>query len=362
MSKSPIQIFVVFVAAMVLARSLPLLADEKKLPAAAPPAPPALRPLDVERFGIRVQHPPGWTLVLKAQDDKAFVLRLPQQRPEDRTGFVACEVSPAPSDLEEYRKRHATSDEREQQKERPRRTLVENRLVKEGEDDSQPELLLSLWEYPDAGGNPAWQELRMRTIRHDMLYTFILSSDQANFPTYRPTFEEMIATAQFSPPQTGMERIPGGLWMQSKLRFALKLPPDWKPAFGPNQRVLFFATGVTKEVWKDNLMVLADERPPVDLPHLAQTLPGSLAAADPNCRVERCELVAQGTGQALETVVHTTRGPWKITVCERRFRGKNRNYEVRFTCETAQYEKLKDELQKTFTSFLEMNEEDDGVT
>ena len=71
---------------------------------------------------------------------------------------------------------------------------------------------------------------------------------------------------------------------------------------------------------------------PVDLESLAEQIPGQLRKEDPNCTVKSCRKVTQGKiGNALETLVETRRGPFRITVLERRYPGRRYNYEIKFT-------------------------------
>jgi len=319
-----------------------------------------LRFIAVKRFGVTVQAPLAWNLIDWGQDDRAFVLRLPQ---DDRTvnGFVSCELAMAPEKLEEFQKRIEQSAAAEQKQAHPERRLTLNQVApldpkRFGEERTKQLVrrLDSLWEY--TVGNRTSYELITRLIAGDLLYTFTLRSDQAHFDAYRADFEEMLASAKIVPPETGLRRMPGGLWMQRDFRFALRLPEEWRPAFGPNDKALFFATGKKHEVFTDNLIVLATPSKPLELEKLRDGLPREIAAQDPHAQVES-RLVKQGAEPALETVIRTKRGGLAVVILERRFRGPTRNYEVKFTCEAAEFKRLEADLRKSLDSFVEVSDE-----
>lgn len=324
------------------------------------------RAVDVPRYGVKVRAPAAWRLIHWAEDDKAFVLRLPQEV-ESEAGYVACEIGIAPSSLEEFQKRHQANDEQEQAREAPRRMLVKNGIepldeLQFGKETSQAvgRRLDSVWRHQAEGGG-VWFEQRTSMISEETLYTFLLTSDEAHYEAYRLDFEEMLHSVAFSPPETGLARIPGGYWLQREFRFALRLPPDWKPGLAPDDKVLFFATGAAHEVFTDNLLVLASPARPLDLQEIKDSLPEALRKADENATVASSEIIRQGQTTALETVIHTRRGPFEITVLERRFSGRRRNYEVKFTCQTAEFQRVEAELKKSLDSFIEVRE-DQGKT
>jgi hypothetical protein len=318
-----------------------------------------LRGVDVRRFGISVRVPQAWNLIDWAANEKAFVLRVPQDA-GSMSGLVACELGVAPASLEELQKRHQANDEAEQKQDTPRRKLLENRIEKldpdrYGADKAQHigQRLVSLWQQSDERG--ASFDLRVRLISHDTLYTFVLASDEAHFDAYRADFEEMLQRATFTPPETGLQRLPGGFWLQRDFRFALQLPSDWQPSFAPHDKVLFFATGASHEAFTDNVLVLASPARPLELAELKESYPAAIKAEDPNAAVD-CKLVPQGEGIALETVIHTQRGAYALTILERRFQGQRRNYEVKFTCETGEFQRIEAELRKSLHSFRELKD------
>ena len=142
--------------------------------------------------------------------------------------------------------------------------------------------------------------------------------------------------------------------MQKKFRFGLKLPLCWKPAFPLSNETLFWANSKPKGIWNDNLLVVAAKAGPLDLEQLAMAMPKLLHEEDPRCTMISCRRVPQGrAGEALETVVETQRGPFRITVLERRYPGRRYNYEIKFTVLSETFEKSAEELRKSADSFIE---------
>ncbi len=319
-----------------------------------------LRAVEVPRYGIKVRVPPAWTLIDWGTNDKAFVLRIPQDEGSP-AGLVSCELGIAPASLEEFRKRHQANHEAEQKRDAPRWKLIENRIVpldakRFGQEKAERigSRLITVWEHVEDTGT--WFDLRARIISNDTLYTFNLTSDEAHWDAYRADFEEMLEGAQFSVPETGLQRLPGGFWLQRDFRFALQLPPGWQPGFAPHDKVLLMASGARHEVFTDNLLVLASPPRPLELAQLKESYPGAIKTEDPQAEVE-CKLVPQGAGVALETVIHTQRGPFALSILERRFQGQKRNYEVKFTCETTEFRRIEGELRKSLDSFRELQNE-----
>jgi hypothetical protein len=125
-------------------------------------------------------------------------------------------------------------------------------------------------------------------------------------------------------------------WLQREFRFTLDLPEGWSPALAPSSLALFYANAAAKGIWADNVLVLA---------------------AEPDCEVLSCKVIDQRLGKAtvkaLETVVRTRRGPFSMTVLERRFGGDRYNYEVKFTVESGRFDALAPDLRKSLDSFGE---------
>src|SRR5439155_11379293 len=102
-----------------------------------------------------------------------------------------------------------------------------------------------------------------------------------------------------------------------------------------------------------NLLVLAHPHRNLDLGDLAKDLPARLRQEDPGCEVLSCKVVPQGKAEALETVVRTRRGPFSMTVIERRFRGGRLDYEVKYTVESQRFDQFAPKFRQSFDSFRE---------
>lgn len=324
-----------------------------------------LQTIEVPAYGIKVHAPTAWRLMRKAENEYAFALSLPSKAganggglPGGLGGYVTCELGVAPENLTEYQTRHQANDERERKKDQPRRLLELNELtdvdpVEFGADVAAAlgKQLVCVWEYPQENGKLV--EMRKYFLHAGTLYTFMLATSAEEYDAILPEFQQLVRTAKFSLPETGMQRMPNGFWMQREFRFAMKLPENWQPSFAPHDKVLMFATGATHEVFSDNLLVLASAAQKLDLEQVKQNLEESIPDVDPRAEVT-CKIVDQGEGKALETVIKTQRGPFKLTILERRFQGQQRNYEVKFTCESAEFEKIEKPLREALDSFREV--------
>jgi hypothetical protein len=312
------------------------------------PAPELLptEPFAAPKYGVTTRIPKDWTIAEHEQDDRIFVAIIPQ-RDFDRPGVAACELGLAPESLDEYRTRIDTNAQRNG---RPNGRLATNRLLK----DARGERLETIWEFhPIAGG--FWREVSIRIIAHRQLYTFILNVEDSVYAKTRPAFDALIAATKFSPPNTGADLLskPSNRWIQREYKFAIDLPEGWSPALAPSEVALLFANGPAHGVWSDNLLVLARAHGELDLGGLAKDLPERLRQEDPGCEVLSCKVVPQGTAQALETVVRTRRGPFSMTVIERRFRGGRFDYEVKYTVESKRFDELAPMFRQSFESFRE---------
>jgi hypothetical protein len=342
---------------------------------AADPANDGLRAVNVERYGICVRVPQAWSLTNWARNARAFELTAPQE-PSSALGTVTCDLGIAPDSLEDYRKRLEETDKAEKappdrhpsdpekkliyERKKPTRKLTGNKVEpidpkKYGKERAEAlkERLVTTWEYETADGE-TWFEIRVALVSHGHLYTFSLATDEGHYDSYRLDFDDMLAAAQFTAPETGLQRLPGGYWMQRDFKFALWLPASWKPSFGPNDKVLFFATGEAHEAFTDSVLVLAGPPEKLALKELKERLPGEIAKADAAATVVSCEVVPLGDVAALELVVKTKKGPLEITIVERRFSSDRCRYEVRYTVLSSQYEKLKEEIKKSHDSFREV--------
>lgn len=311
------------------------------------PAPADTTAFQAPKYGVKLDLPKAWTVAEREKGDRVFVAFIPQADPE-RPGVVACELGLAPESLEEYKTR---IDGNAKRGGRPGSTLARNEVVK----TPAGERLESLLEFrPRFGG--VWRELSVRLVANRQMYTFILNADEATYPVVKPAFDALITSASFHPPNTGADRVgeKGNRWVQREFKFAIDLPEPWKPVLAPSEVALLFANAPAKGIWSDNLLVLAEPHKDRSLRKLADELPDRLKQEEPNCEVLACGLTKQGTRDALETIVRTRRGPFSMTVLERRFRGNRFDYEVKFTVESGRFDALLPSLRKCLESFEEV--------
>jgi hypothetical protein len=301
--------------------------------------------LSVIDYGVEVEVPTSWKLVSKADEAMVFGFSIANDDPTLEAG-VKCEIGPAPETLDEYRTR---IDRRAERQKVPGVSLKRNEVVK----SDSSERLVTEWNY-EPKGRPIVHDFELRLIRNDQLYIFTLRAPDPVFDSLRPRLETLVAAAKFTPPVTGLELTKDGYCVQNKFRFGLKLPDGWRPSFPLSNESLFWATSKPNGIWNDNLLVIASKAQPLDLEALAEALPDKLREEDPQCTVKSCKRVTQGKlGDALETVVETSRGPFKITVLERRYTGRRYNYEIKFTVTSETFEQSADALRKSADTFVE---------
>jgi hypothetical protein len=304
-------------------------------------------PFTAPKYGLTTRIPTDWRLAVREKDDRVFVAVIPQ-RDADRPGIAACELGLAPESLEEYRTR---IDANAKNRGRPNGKLASNRLVK----DARSERLETVWEFhPNSGG--LWHEVTVRIVANRQLYSFILNVEDARYAALRPRFDELVAATRFAPPNTGADLMnrATNCWVQREYKFAIDLPDGWSPVLAPSEVALLFANGRPQGVWSDNVLVLAHPRGKTDLKEQAREYPELLKQEDPGCELLSCKLVRRGTGEALETVVRTRRGPFSMTVIELRFPGSRYDYEVKFTLESKRFDALLPALRKSLDSFREL--------
>lgn len=320
-----------------------LAADPEKAEKATP-----TERFEAPKYGLTLSLPKAWPIAAREEADRVFVALIPQAD-MDRPGVVACELGLAPENLDEYRTR---IDGNAKRGVRPGATLARNEVVKGPKGEPRLE---SLWEFRPRPG-ALWRELSVRVIANRQMYTFILNTDDATYPAAKTAFDALLDSVTFAPPNTGADRLatPGNRWLQREFKFAIDLPDGWRPALAPSEVALLFANGPPKGIWSDNLLVLAEPHRPVDYPALARDLPDRLRHEEPNCEVLSCKVTKQGTRESLETVVRTRRGPFSMTVLERRFRGGRFDYEVKFTVESERFNALEPVLRKSLDSFEEV--------
>lgn len=309
-------------------------------------APGTTVPFEAPKFGIKTELPRDWPIAVREQDDKVFAALIPQDDPE-RPGVVLCELGLAPESLDEYRTRIDTNARRGTDG----GTLVRNEVIK----TPRGERLETLKDFLPRGGG-RWHELSIRVLAHRQMYTFTLNVDEPTLPAARPAFEAVVAATVFSPPNTGSDLADpaANRWVQREFKFALDLPAGWSPVLAPSEVALFFANGPAHGIWSDNVLVLAHEHRPIDLDALSRELPERLRREEPNCEVLSCQVVRQGDGKALETVVRTQRGPFSMTILERRFRGGRFDYEVKYTLESKRFDALAPKMRQSLESFREV--------
>lgn len=304
------------------------------------------------RYGLSVTLPEAWKLAVQEREDTVFAALLDRGDPE-RPGVVACELGLAPETLDAYR----TRIDGNAQRPNARGKLVRNEVVKATapEDRDRLETVREFRRGPDE----VWIERSVRLIANRQLYTFLINTDERSYAQAEPLFDALIQGARFTTPDTGAERVPGAKpsnrWLQREYRFTLDLPEGWSPVLAPSEVALLYATGPAREVWSDNGLVIARPHAPAepDLAALARTLPDELRTLEPGCEVLRCAVIQQGGRPALETVVRTRRGPFSMTVLERRFRGERLDYEVKFTLESERFDVLAPTLRRCLDSFEE---------
>lgn len=310
---------------------------------AADPAPTV--PFEAPKYGLKVDLPKDWEVAQREEDDRIFVAMIGQADPA-RPGVAACELGLAPETLDDYRTR---IDARAAREGAPGGTILRNEVVKA----SGSEGLETLREFRTRSGG-VWRELTVRRIANRQMYTFTLNVDVATYARVRPLFDALLASARFARPNTGAD--PGGpnRWVQREFKFALGLPEGWSPVLAPSEVALLYANGPAHGIWSDNVLVLAHPHRPTDLAAMAKTFPDQLRTTEPECEVLACGVVKQGKADALETVVRTRRGPFSMTILERRFRGERFDYEVKYTVESKRYDELAPALRKSLDSFSEV--------
>lgn len=318
--------------------------------AAADDDPPPTRPLRAPKFGLAVTLPETWPVVVREREDTVFAALIPRDDPE-RPGVVACELGLAPESLDEYRTR---IDGNARRGRRPGK-LVRNEVVR----TPRGERLETVWEFR-RGPAELWIERSVRLVANRQMYTFVVNADEKTYALVEPRFDALVDAAEFSPPDTGADPVDPARnrWAQREFKFALDLPDGWRPALAPSEVALLYANGPAHGIWSDNALVIARPHGRLELEELARTLPDGLRAAEPGCEVLRCEVVDQGRGdrktRALETVVRTQRGPFSMTVVERRFRGQRFDYEVKFTLESERLDPLLPAIHRSLDSFEEL--------
>ncbi len=314
--------------------------------------PDGYQTLDAKRHGVAVVYPKGWSVVGMGRGDRAFALSLPTDPPETRGPIVDCVIGVAPTSLEEYRKRIGNQGERAAKEKKPRR-LISNEIIQPDKQNQMkmPQLEIN-WRHQRPFVGP-WFEVKRYAIKNGQIYTFTLLVDEPHYEAYRVEFRKMAASARYGPVETGVVQVQDGYWLQREFHFGLKLPKDWTPSFRVTDEVLFLATGATKEVFSDNLLITASQREKIPFAKLQKELPEQLKRARKNAKVVRCETREISGRKVLETVIEISQGPFDFTIFEQRFQGERLNYEVRFTILRENFNKLEKKLKASAASFRE---------
>jgi hypothetical protein len=304
---------------------------------------------EAPKYGLKAEIPKDWPIAQHEKDDRIFVALVPQSNPE-QPGVAACELGLAPENLDEYRSR---IDRNAQRGDRPHWALIRNEVVRDPK-TGEPRLE-TMWAIRRPGAKP-WRELSVRRLAHRQMYTFILNVEEATLPHVQAEFDTLVASVVLSPPNTGADRIDKtkNRWAQREFKFALDLPEGWEPALAPEEIALFYANGPAHGIWADNVLVVAHPSGPLDLQRIAREFPEQLLAADKNCEVLSCKVIDQNSRKALETVVRTRRGPFSMTILERRFKGDRFDYETKYTVESERFDKLAPQLRRSLDSFSEL--------
>ncbi len=302
---------------------------------------------EAPKYGVAARIPAGWTIAEREQEDRVFVALIPQSDPE-RPGVAACELGLAPQTLDEYRTRIEANAK---QGRRPGGKLVRNEVTR----TAKGERLETHWEFrPRSGG--VWKERSVRMVANRQMYTLTLNVDEPTYAKVGALFDALLDSLTLKSPDSGADRVgkDGNRWLQREFRFAIDLPEQWSPVLAPSEVALLFANGPASGIWSDNLLVLAEPHRKLDLKELEADLPEQLRAAEPNCEVLSCKVVPQGKGQALETVVRTQRGPFSMTILERRFAADRLDFEVKYTVESKRFDALAPTLRKSLDGFQEL--------
>ena len=196
----------------------------------------------------------------------------------------------------------------------------------------------------------------MRIIANRQLYTFILNVEDSIYAKARPAFDALVAATKFSPPNTGADLLAKNTnrWIQREYRFALDLPEGWQPALAPSEVALLFANGPPRASgptisWCSPIRIATPT-----WTSWPSSFPTSSSKRTRTARSSRARSSRRARQKALETVVRTDRGPFSMTVIERRFRGDRFDYEVKYTVETKRFDQLAPKLRESLESFREM--------
>ncbi len=294
------------------------------------------RAVEVPQWGVAVRAPLAWTLIEWGREDRAFILRLPQERP-GTPGSVTCRLELVAGSLADWRKQQSSLAAAAPPPD-PQPTMLADalepieaaRFAGLTKQDVR-ERWERLSEVAGPGGRKTF-ELEWHLLHGGLAYAFVLRTDEEHFDAYRADFEDLCASARFSEPTRGAGPLGQGFWLQRDFGFALRLPEGFEPSFAPRGKTaLAAARPAGEKLGAAELALMVSAGPRWELDVLRTRLPDEIRAADADAQVDRCQIVPQGQERALETIVRTMRDKQPIVIFARRFRGRERNYELRIT-------------------------------
>ncbi|MCE9605579.1 MAG: hypothetical protein K8U03_11860 [Planctomycetia bacterium] len=320
------------------------------------------RTVDVPRYGVRTRVPQAWNLIDWGTDDRAFELQLPQDR-GSKVGHVRCTLSIAPASLEDVQSRARVAIVDPNAKPKVTRKLRVDEIAALASPAWPEELvkkfarrLVIEWECEDSEGR-RWFERSVHVIGDGMMYVFSIDSDEAHYDAFSLDFTDMCAELKIKTPDNKLQPLETGHWLQRDFRFGFKLPEKWRPVFSLNARVLFLATGTAHGTFNDALTVHASLPQPLNLEQLKLDIPEQVKKRDAAATVE-CRIVEQGNIKILETLVRSKRRDLEITTLERRFQTRTRNYDVKLSCATEEFQRREAEFRAVLDSFIELPPKD----
>ena len=173
----------------------------------------------------------------------------------------------------------------------------------------------------------------------------------------RPAFDALIIATRFTPPNTGADLLAKNTEPLDPARVQVRPRPARGMAAGAGAER--GGASVRQRPAERHLVRQCARAGAAASQHAISKswpscFPTSSSRRIRNCEIISCKVIAQGKEKALETVVRTDRGPFSMTVIERRFRGDRFDYEVKYTVETKRFDQLVPKLRESLDSFREM--------
>ena len=303
------------------------------------------RAVDVPQFGIATRAPLAWTLIEWGREDLAFVLRLPQERGSP-PGSVSCQLEFADGTLDEWRRQRLAVESE------PKETRPLAKVVRDEIEQLDPQKFESLatqkiaerWvrlsESSSTRGRKTF-ELTNHMLYGGIVYAFTLRTDEEHFDAYRADFDDLSRSRAVSRADPGAGPAARRILAAARLRIcplaarrvsSRRSRGKIRTQSHPTRRP------ADDKVSAAEVLLLATGELALDLDALRAKLPAEIVAADPQARVDHCQIVVQGQMRALETVVYTRRGEQPIATFTRQFRGQDRNFELRAICPADEFE------------------------